>query len=115
MQPCGPVPPAKVLGGRVDVGFPGPACGRLRFGLSGLARAIRTSVGASASPRARLPPRTARSRSHLATSRANLAFLAARVACEMGAEALVRAAVGVALPALRFRPPGLRFRLPASR
>src|SRR5213080_1212194 len=111
MQPCGPVPPAKVLGGRVDVGFQGPACGRLRFGLSGLARAIRTSVGASASPRARLPPRTARSRSHLATSRANLAFLAARVACEMGAETLVRAAVEVGLPPHRFRV----FRHPSRR
>src|SRR5436309_14799421 len=115
MQPCGLVPPAKVLGGSADVGVQAPACGRLRFGLSGSARAIRTSVRASASPRARLPLRTARSRSHLATSRANLAFLAARVTCEMGAETLVRAAVEVGLPPHRFRASKLRFRLLESR
>src|SRR5437667_11448012 len=115
MRPCGLVLRAKVLGGYVDVRVRGPACGRLRFGLSGSARAIRTSAGASASPRARLPLRTARSRSHLTTSRANLAFLAAGVAREVGAETLVRAAVEVGLLPHRFRASELRFRLLESR
>src|SRR6059036_4266033 len=93
------------LGGYVDAHGRGRAFARPRFGPSGSARGTHTSVGASASPRARLLRRTERSRRHLAAARANLAFLATGIAREVRAEALIGTAVEVRLLAQRCRTP----------
>src|SRR6059036_3143402 len=99
------------LGGYVDAHGRGRAFARPRFGPSGSARGTHTSVGASASPRARLLRRTERSRRHLAAARANLAFLATGIAREVRAKALIGPAVEVRLPAQRRRPSERGFRL----
>src|SRR6266571_6447931 len=111
MRPCVPAPLAKIPGDRADVRGRGRACGRLRFGPSDSDRGTRTSVGASASPRAPLPRRRERSRGHLAATRADFAFLTTGIAREVRAEAFVRTAVEVRLLAHRFRPSECGLRL----
>src|SRR5712692_2366426 len=97
MRPCGPARLAKIRGGPVGGDARGPASGPPRFGLSGSTRGIGTFSEASASPRARLPPRRERSWRHLAAARTDLALLAAGIPSEMRPETLVRAAVEIRL------------------
>src|SRR5207245_2911869 len=70
-----------------------------------------TSVGASASPHARLLRPRERSRCHLAAARANLAFLATRIAREVRPKAFIGTAVEIRLLAQRRCPSERGFRL----